>query len=549
MMVNSERLIERGRMDHPPHAPIRNLPKPNWRECYVQALNGRADALYMIGSFKKATVDYERVLKESNVFRVHITALSGLVKICNQSGAYDQALRQADKMMHIASTSKDRLLRGRALMCKASALQSKGAYRQSLAVTDQALRCLHSIRKHAARRRDRAENIRTDIANCFNIKGMVYNEMGQYSQAVDHFRKCLRIVEKMENQVGTINAPNNIALVHWREQKFEASKELFAQALSIANTIGYKYGLSVILGNIALVSNELGKVKESIKCSTQAKQLAEEIGDIASTGIHSNNIGIAYERSGDLELALQYYKYSISVFEKVGYIFGTAMVANNIAVIHCDQGDHDKAFVWMERAERIAIDADLAEILIRCTTVKGRIYKGWHKWSRSLAAFRKALELSRKYRMDDLMLDATVEYLNAALLRAECTGVPLEQEATRCLSKMLRVSQNKAMDNGIRIQVVLVLMRADLHTKDYRKAEEKFLLLRKLLRKNHNKMVIAETLYIKARLASAMGKKDYKRHLAESIKYSQGIGYGALLKEIRLLESLAAKVDNPVKSE
>jgi len=136
-----------------------------------------------------------------------------------------------------------------------------------------------------------------DLALLYNGIGWVYDDKGDYEEALYYLKKSMTIYEKVygTNDVDTATTYNNIGMVY----------------------------------------NKKGDYEETLNFDEKCKTIREKVLDTnhVDTGSTYNNIGLVYDRKGDYEDALYYLRKSMTIYEKV---HGTNHV--NTAATYCNIG-------------------------------------------------------------------------------------------------------------------------------------------------------------------------------------------------------------------
>jgi len=160
-----------------------------------------------------------------------------------------------------------------------------------------------------------------DISLTYNNIGNVYFTLGQYNKALDFFKNCLRVRQKIlgEDHIYTANSYVNIGTVFYTLDDYDKGLEYCLKSLEI---------------NKRLVSTSSAKV-----------------ADIYSS------IGNIYLYKGEFEKAMQNYQESLVINKKVygdESIF-TAFEIENIGFVHKEKKEYDQALDYMKKGARIKL--------------------------------------------------------------------------------------------------------------------------------------------------------------------------------------------------
>lgn len=128
--------------------------------------------------------------------------------------------------------------------------------------------------------------------------GMIYADWGQYSTALEYFRKSLSLIDEKENPIAAAGVFHEMGLVHYEMGELETAQSLFYKNLNLSKQIGAPTTMSSSL-------NVLGH--------------------------------IAYDY-GDLETAETYYRQSLKIDQNLGYLEGVSKSLHDLAKIAQDKG-------------------------------------------------------------------------------------------------------------------------------------------------------------------------------------------------------------------
>lgn len=505
----------------------------NSQELYtktIRALAGRAEVYHIIGAPQKSKADYERVLMLSRDAAHKLSALVGLSVLYGELGDYDRELSYADRLIRF-TRKMDLLSRGKALTVKAGALRDKGNYKSSLKISQRSIDLYRSAWKSAERRRGGRPSILQNISNAYNTMGMVNNIQGRYKSALANFKKRLDIGKKIDDRIAISQSLNNIGLIYWHNSKLRDAEKYFHKSLEIARKIGYKNAVSVILGNMGIINNDQEKYDTALEYFLKAIKIGEEVGNKAGTAAHLLNAGLCYENLCDFSNAFKYYTLSLGIFQKIGNKPGTAMALLDLGMNYCDRGDYKTALDYLNKSEKIALHADLLEIVIRCSTIKGKVFRGCKEYAKSIKLLKNSIGLAEKHKMEDLKVLALKEYVRTAIEEKSKKYLAGISDPITLLEDIYKTA-DIGKDKGL---LLIIFIKYDIVRKKYEEAEKKLSKLSKLVKRLDNKEFTAEALFVQAQFNKATG-----RGCADQIKKAEELtkelGYYYLLDEIKRFE-------------
>lgn len=207
-----------------------------------------------------------------------------------------------------------------------------------------------------ALRLSQSTDLKGDIAYSYNILGLIYDNQGNYKEAINYYIQSLKIREEIEDK----------------------------QAIGVSlNNIGQFYYAQ---GNDILALNYLQK----------ALQYAQNTEDELSTGYIYNNLGLIYDNDSNYEEASKYYKKAIVVFEKMEDYEGKATTLHNISWLYYAENKIDSALYYVNEALAIDIQNKYQEGVAANYNLIGTLYKQQGNYQEAIASFNQGLEESKK---------------------------------------------------------------------------------------------------------------------------------------------------------
>lgn len=191
--------------------------------------------------------------------------------------------------------------------------------------------------------------------------GVIYNELGQYEQALDFYQKALVIRKEIGDKTGEGNTLNNIGLVYNQMGQNDKALEILNQALTVKREVSDRIGEAIILNNIGMLHHELGQWSLALECLNKALTIFREFGDLANEGNTLDSIGTVYKKLGRYSEALELYQQGLALLRKVGNRTGERITLSNIGSVLQEQNQSELAIVFYKQAVNVteAIRQDL----------------------------------------------------------------------------------------------------------------------------------------------------------------------------------------------
>ena len=234
----------------------------------------------------------------------------------------------------------------------------------------------------------------------------------------------------------------------WEHHNSNPTKtvEYAKSALSLSESINYRYGVARSLNHIGIGLDIQGELNEAMKYYQAALDIATEMENETLIRNYLNNVGLIHERKGNYNIAMEYYHRALGMIDEKKNKSTASILLNNIGLIHSHEGDHLKALQYFEKS--LSIERELGNklgISMALTNV-GEQYSDLGEGSRALRYFEEALAISEsiddrigvsmlysnigEVHLNDKLYELALDYFPKALKIAEEIG---DKESVACV--------------------------------------------------------------------------------------------------------------------
>jgi tetratricopeptide (TPR) repeat protein len=182
-----------------------------------------------------------------------------------------------------------------------------------------------------------------------------------FSNAVNYFRDCIDILEKLEPDKSNRRKINLLAEIYCKIEfplstigKRKEAQESIQEALYFAKKAANKDTESLALFNIGCMYGDIGKWEEAIKYLEESLIITEKIGNLKRKARIIKNIGLAKLFKGDPDEGYEYLKESLKICEEIKALDIYSMVLNNIGIYYDMLGKWKKAIEVYKESLSIA---------------------------------------------------------------------------------------------------------------------------------------------------------------------------------------------------
>lgn len=140
------------------------------------------------------------------------------------------------------------------------------------------------------------------------LQGVIYNDIGEvhrmqgrYPQAIEHYKKCLKVFEGREDIEDVAAAIyGNLGNVYLSQGDFDRAIEAHEQANTLHLNLGLEADTAKDCGNLGLVCAEQGRYDRAVEMFRKSLEITERLGDGACRFSH---LGIFAFQRGNVNSA------------------------------------------------------------------------------------------------------------------------------------------------------------------------------------------------------------------------------------------------------
>ncbi|CAF1541544.1 unnamed protein product, partial [Didymodactylos carnosus] len=206
-----------------------------------------------------------------------------------------------------------------------------------------------------------SEQIReeTDGSSDLLTLGHLLREMGEYAKAERYFTRLIN--DTLPNDPVMSTFYNNIGLVYNDQGQYSQALKYYEQSLEIRlKTLGPNHSIvAITYNNIGGVYNDQGEYSQALKYYEQSLEIRLKIlgPNHPSVAKTYNNIGTVYKDQGEYSQALKYYEQSLEIdLTTLGPNHpSVAITYNNIGTVYKDQGEYSQALKYYKKKHQIEL--------------------------------------------------------------------------------------------------------------------------------------------------------------------------------------------------
>ncbi|CAF22768.1 CHAT domain-containing tetratricopeptide repeat protein [Candidatus Protochlamydia amoebophila] len=236
----------------------------------------------------------------------------------------------------------------------------------------------------------------------------------QYSTAIDHSEKALKIAQELCNPYKECIYLKDIGFLYVRLRKNEIALSFYQKALSIAQTLQDPKSEKMLLGSLAEVYLIIDNSTEAIRCYQAALNLAEEKSEQA---LIYSWIGGTHARVKKYKEAKEVYEKALEILPQINNPLMAIIVHQNLAKFFKKFSRYGKAIYHAEKILELiqhpSVQVDklqAQESKFGALTILGSIYNTFRDHARKIDYYTQALKFAEK--ADVYLNNLGLAYLN-----------------------------------------------------------------------------------------------------------------------------------------
>src|SRR5436305_1317660 len=205
------------------------------------------------------------------------------------------------------------------------------------------------------------ENKSDEMMSLLDSLGAFFDSNGQYTEAIEQYRRSLKIREKAfgVDHINTTEAERNLGITYHSQGKYDEAIKQYERALKIYEKA---FGVDHInttdkINHVGVTYDCQGKYDEAIEQYERSLKINEKAFgvDYLDTADALNHLGITYDSQGKYDEAIEQYERALKIYEKAFGVdhINTADTINNLGMTYDNQGKYDEAIEQYGRALKI----------------------------------------------------------------------------------------------------------------------------------------------------------------------------------------------------
>ncbi|MDI6916770.1 MAG: tetratricopeptide repeat protein, partial [Thermoplasmatales archaeon] len=307
------------------------------------------------------------------------------------------------------------------------------------------------------------------------LKGDIYSLKGELNNAIDSYRRSLKLCEKIKDNTGTAKSYLKIGDIYWMKSEWDTSLGMFNRGLNMSKKInnpeltaeGY-HGLGKTYwrkGELDLakkyfnlcfkhtVDNDLllaknytglgtinmdqGRYDTAITLYNKALKYFDEIGKKYETIRMYNNLAVTYARKKEYNKAVEYHVKQISLAESLGDFRGMAYGLIGVSGDYAEMNMLEKALDYCKRGLSLAEKLNEKLLISLAHNQYGLVLGKKKTWEKAIENFNTSIRVAREIGSITRLADTYFDYASMLKTKGDCVKAKTQyQNALKCYEKL-----------------------------------------------------------------------------------------------------------------
>jgi predicted ATPase len=286
----------------------------------------------------------------------------------------------------------------------------------------------------------------------FMGKGRVRSGRAQFAEAKEQYLKALELFEKLDDLPNIINARRFLSTIQWRDGNFDEAIANLQGCMEAARKLGDEAVIGALESGIGNVYRDMGDYVKSIAHFLSGIKILEKGLDQYELATAYNNIGATYRYLEKWDQALPYFEKCIALCKKIHFPSIEGYGLKNKGEVLAKMGD-PSVLDDAERScdEAMAIFTKLSHTpgIANVHMNKGIIRRARQDWAGAKTEFDAAIKSGKDSKVPDLLADIHYEY--AIALEAMGDAVAAKEQVTRALEIYNKVRAKSRSDKAMKL--------------------------------------------------------------------------------------------------
>jgi tetratricopeptide (TPR) repeat protein/serine phosphatase RsbU (regulator of sigma subunit) len=248
--------------------------------------------------------------------------------------------------------------------------------------------------------------MKNTMGSTLGNKGYLLNELGYSVQALEYYKKALKIHTECGDLEGTASSLNNIGFCYKMMGNIPLALDYYFKSLKIKEQIGDLESIGTSYNNIGITYKEQGDTAQAMKYYRMSLEVDQRTNDVSGTAISLNNIGVMYYDNDNYATALYYYELSLEKYKEISNKRGIALMHTNMGLLYLNEDKIELGLQHLSQGIKLYSDMNDQLGVARGHLHLGNYYLQQGNFSKAEFYGESALEIALDYDAPENKMDA-----------------------------------------------------------------------------------------------------------------------------------------------
>jgi len=194
---------------------------------------------------------------------------------------------------------------------------------------------------------------------CLANLGRVYQELGQYDDALVCHREALALCQQAEDPAGQAEQLANLAAALQAQGQREEAVAYLQRAVTLDQETGNEPALAADLNNLGILLQQVERYDDALACHRRALALHQQADNDVGCANQLANMAAIHRARGDRDAARECYQKAWALDSRTGNVLAQITDLCNLGRLFADMGEMGKAIASYQNA--IGLDRQVAD--------------------------------------------------------------------------------------------------------------------------------------------------------------------------------------------
>lgn len=221
----------------------------------------------------------------------------------------------------------------------------------------------------------------------------VYYGLGDINKALDLYSNAKSNCENIGYNKGIANALYQLGMINQDQGEYKEAIKKYKQSLKISIKLGSKKEIAEILHQLGMIYHKQSNYRKAVNNYTQSLKMKKELKHKRGIANTLGQLGNVLTDMGNYSEAIKKYDESLKIFEELGDNRGIAIAMHAIGNVHYEQGNYEEAIKKYRHSINFAEKAgDKRGIAVTLHQI-GRIHYHQGNYAEAVKKYNQSLKI------------------------------------------------------------------------------------------------------------------------------------------------------------